>query len=127
MRRKKRTISAAFKTKVVLEALKERQTVSEMAEQFDVHPNQISAWKKEFLAGAENANGNSKEVLRLKDSEQEKEEFFKEIGKLKVENDWLKKAAMTPLDECKKLVDRKGSELSICHQCEILGINRSTL
>ena len=86
MRRKKRTISAAFKTKVVLEALKERQTVSEMAEQFDVHPNQISAWKKEFLAGAENANGNSKEVLRLKDSEQEKEEFFKEIGKLKVEN-----------------------------------------
>jgi transposase len=91
MRRKKRTLSAAFKTKVVLEALKERQTVSELAEQFDVHPNQISAWKKEFLAGAENAFGNSKEVLRLKDSEQEKEELFKEIGKLKVENDWLKK------------------------------------
>jgi transposase len=92
MRRKKRTLSAAFKTKVVLEALKERQTVSELAEQFDVHPNQISAWKKEFLAGAENAFGNSKESLRLKDSEQEKEELFKEIGKLKVENDWLKKS-----------------------------------
>lgn len=91
MRRKKRTLTAAFKTKVVIEALKERQTVSELAEQFDVHPNQISVWKKEFLAGAENAFGNSKEGERLKESEQEKEELFKEIGKLKVENDWLKK------------------------------------
>tara|TARA_B100000614_G_C14172392_1_gene337581 strand:- start:205 stop:489 length:285 start_codon:yes stop_codon:yes gene_type:complete len=91
MRRKKRTLSAAFKTKVVLEALKERQTVSELAEQFDVHPNQISSWKKEFLSGAENAFGHGKEGKQLKESEQEKEELFKEIGKLKVENDWLKK------------------------------------
>lgn len=91
MRRKKRTLTATFKTKVVLEALKERQTVSELAEQFDVHPNQISTWKKEFLAGAVNAFGNNKEGVRLKESEQENEEIFKEIGKLKVENDWLKK------------------------------------
>ena len=91
MRRKKRALSASFKTKVVLEALKERHTASELAEQFDVHPNQISSWKKEFIAGAENAFGHTKEIERLKASEQEKEELFKEIGKLKVENNWLKK------------------------------------
>lgn len=93
MRRKKRILTAAFKTKVVLEALKERHTLNELAEHFDAHPNQISAWKKEFMAGAENAFGNSKEGQRLKESEQEKEEIFKQIGKLKEENDWFKKKA----------------------------------
>jgi len=44
------------------------------------------------LVGAENVFGNSKEGERQKESEQEKEELFKEIGKLQVENDWLKKS-----------------------------------
>ena len=91
MRRKRRTFNSAFKTKVVLEALKERQSVNELAEQFEVHPNQISTWKKEFLAGAESAFGDKKEAERLKELEQEKEELFKEISKLTMQNDWLKK------------------------------------
>lgn len=91
MRRSKRTLTAAFKTQVVIEALKERKTLSELAEQFDIHPNQISAWKKEFLAGAENAFGHTKEGQRLQQIEEEKEELYKEIGKLKVQNEWLKK------------------------------------
>ena len=91
MRRKRRTFNSAFKTKVVLEALKERQSVNELAEQFEVHPNQISTWKKEFLAGAESAFGDKKEAERFKKLEQEKEELFKEIGKLTMQNDWLKK------------------------------------
>lgn len=91
MRRSKRTLTVAFKTQVVLEALKERKTLSELAEQFEIHPNQISAWKKEFLAGAENAFGHNKEGQRLQQIEEEKEELYKEIGKLKVQNEWLKK------------------------------------
>ncbi len=52
MKRTRRKFSASFKTKVVLEALKERKTLSELAEQFNLHPHQISAWKKEFLNNA---------------------------------------------------------------------------
>jgi len=51
-RRDRRKFTATFKAEVVLEALRERKTISELAQQFDLHPNQISAWKKEFLAGA---------------------------------------------------------------------------
>lgn len=55
MKKTRRKFTASFKTKVVLEALKERQTVQELAEKHKLHPNQISAWKKEFLANAEQA------------------------------------------------------------------------
>ncbi|MFO7657159.1 MAG: transposase [Bacteroidales bacterium] len=48
MKKTRRKFSAAFKTKVVLEAIKERYTLSELAQQYDLHPNQIALWKKEF-------------------------------------------------------------------------------
>ncbi len=51
MTRKKFT--PKFKTKVVLEALKERLSNQELAQKFDIHPQQISTWKREFLNGAE--------------------------------------------------------------------------
>jgi len=48
---KRRKFTSKFKTKVVLEALKERQSLAELAQKYQLHPNQISTWKKEFLAG----------------------------------------------------------------------------
>ena len=94
MKRTRRKFTSAFKTQVVLEALKERQTVAEIAQQFDIHPNQISAWKREFLENAQSAFGDRATTEQLKDLEQEKEELFKQIGKLKVENEWLKKKVL---------------------------------
>jgi len=44
--------TAAFKTRVVLESLKERETMSELGQRFQLHPTQIATWKKNFLAGA---------------------------------------------------------------------------
>lgn len=55
MKRTKRKFSAAFKAKVAIEALKERQTLAQLAEKFELHSNQISLWKQEFLANAEAA------------------------------------------------------------------------
>jgi transposase len=94
MKKTRRKFSTAFKTKVVLEVLKERQSISELAQQFEIHPNQLSSWKKEFLENAEKAFGAEGDNERFKQSEKDKDELFKQIGQLKVENDWLKKKVL---------------------------------
>jgi transposase-like protein len=53
MRKESRRFSAAFKTKVALEAIKEKETLQQLASKFEVHPNQITQWKREFMEGAE--------------------------------------------------------------------------
>jgi transposase len=92
-RRDRRKFTATFKTEVVLEALKERKTMSELAQQFDLHPNQIATWKREFLQGAvsvfESAVDAEREALK-----QKQDELFQQIGKLQVENDFLKKRVL---------------------------------
>ena len=92
MKKTRLKFTASFKTKVVLEALKERQTVQELAEKHKLHPNQISAWKKEFLANAEQAFKD--DHADAKDHEKEKDELYKQIGQLQVENNWLKKKVL---------------------------------
>ena len=85
----RRKFTASFKAKVVLEALKERKSLYELARQYELHPNQISKWKQEFLHGAEQifASGIKNQPSP---AEQEKERLLKTIGELKVENDFLK-------------------------------------
>jgi len=91
MSRVKHTIK--FKTKVVLEALKERQTVAELAQKFKIHPSQISTWKREFIEGASSVFEKNKGTKSKKSEAQEKEdELLKIIGKQKVELDFLKNA-----------------------------------
>jgi transposase-like protein len=88
----KRKFSAEFKSKVVIEALKERQTIEELARKYELHPTQISLWKKEFLERAANVFSNSVQQKENK-QEQEKmlEKLYAQIGQQKVEIDWLKK------------------------------------
>ena len=77
-----------FKTKVVLEALQERETIQEIGKKYEIHPNQISTWKTQFLSKASNI---FEKGITKNDDEKEKTELFKKVGQLQMEVDFLKK------------------------------------
>ena len=89
MKKSRRKFTDAFKAKVAIEALKERETLSELAKRFEIHPNQISIWKREFLENAENAfaSKNKKE-----ETDNQVDKLYQKIGQLEMENDFLKKS-----------------------------------
>ena len=93
MKKSRRTFTSAFKAKVVVEALKERNTIQQLAEKFKLHPNQITTWKKEFLENADRAFEGTTNFNAV-ESEKEKDELFKQIGQLQVEINWLKKKVL---------------------------------
>jgi transposase len=89
MKGKRRKFSPAFKAKVAIEALKERESLAELSKRFEVHANMISKWKQDFLE-------NSSVVFeKEKDKENDlvivPEKLYAKIGKLELENDYLKK------------------------------------
>ncbi len=88
----KRKFSADFKAKVVIEALKERSTIEELARKYELHPNQIGTWKKDFLSKAANVFSSGDDLsMDKKQQEATLERLYAQIGQQKVEIDWLKK------------------------------------
>lgn len=90
MRKTRRKFSSEFKTKVALEALKERYSLSELAERFELHPNQISQWKQEFLEKSSDIF--DRKSSKPKEKEVDLDKLYTKIGKLEVERDFLKKS-----------------------------------
>ncbi len=90
MTKKRRRFTADFKLKVILEALKERQTLNEIAQKHQIHQNQISAWKSTFLSQAADFMAHKTERPDSVDSV-EKEQLYAKIGQLQMELDFLKK------------------------------------
>ena len=94
MKGKRKIHEASFKAKVALAAVKGDKTVSELASQFVIHPTMIHGWKKQLLDGVESlfaagAKPDKDKVLL----ETQTAELFEQIGRLKMELEWLKKKA----------------------------------
>ena len=86
----KRKHSPQFKAKVALAALKEQETSSELASRFGVHPTQIRHWKRQLLQGA---GGIFADGRKRDNNTPDQSELFEQIGRLKMELEWLKKKA----------------------------------
>mgnify|MGYP003476725493 FL=1 len=88
-RKSRRKFSSNFKAKVVLEALKERSTIEELARKYELHPTQNNLWKKEAMSKLSQVFGSRDEGEDK--TEEQTEKLYAQIGQLKVENDFLKK------------------------------------
>ncbi len=90
MKQKRRKFTEEFKLKVILEALKERSTLTELSQRYDLHPNQISKWKADFLENAKQflspVHPNSSKA-----DQEDIEKLYSKIGKLQMEIDFFKK------------------------------------
>ena len=84
--------SAQFKLQVALEALKEQKTLSQLASEYDVHPTQITQWKKQLLEAGRSLFGQQR-VREQHEQLAREAELFEQIGRLKMELEWLKKKA----------------------------------
>lgn len=92
MARKRRSFSGAFKAKVALAACRGDKTTAQLAAEYEVHVGQITAWKKQLLEGAPELfeDGRGKRAAEGTANDQE---LYEQIGRLKMEVEWLKKKA----------------------------------
>lgn len=86
----RKKFSAEFKARVAIEAIKGVKTISEISSHYEVHPNQVSLWKKQFL---ENATSifSKPQASAEQQAEKEVDNLYRKIGQLEIENEFLKK------------------------------------
>jgi len=133
MSRTRTVYTAEFKTRLVLEVLKEEKTLAEIASANKITPKNLQNWKKIFLDNAEMAMEPSKAVNEYKSEcirlQAEVNEYAKKVGQLTLEKDWAV-GKLKGLDLSKKLemVDESESKvLSVVKQCDLLDLSRSNL
>ncbi|WP_408998396.1 IS3 family transposase [Syntrophus buswellii] len=120
-KRPRRNHAPAFKAKVALDALKGDQTIVELSQRYQVHPNQITDWKKQLLEHAADIFGKDKKT----DPSSIIKELHAKIGQLSMENDFLFRGARSNRrHERKTMIDRK-DPLPITRQCSLLDLSRS--
>nr|WP_144428251.1 IS3 family transposase [Azospirillum thiophilum] len=123
----RRNHGAAFKAKVALEALQGETTVAEISAKYGIHQTLVNEWKRQLVDGAcgvfEKGGGRAEKA-----TEAVTDELYKQIGQLKVENDFLsRKARSLSRAEKKTMIDPTHQTLSVTRQCGLLGLSRSTL
>lgn len=98
MKKTRKSYSPSFKTKVVLEMLKEVKSISEISSEYGVHATQLHRWRKEFLERApEVFSGEAAWVNEKAQYDEKIEDLYSEVGKLTVQLSWLKGAPCCPV------------------------------
>ena len=92
MAKKRRKHSSQFKFRVALEAVKGHKTINQIASEYNLHPNQVSNWKRQLLTEGP-AVFSSNTAKQLRQQEARETELYEQIGRLKMELEWLKKKA----------------------------------
>ena len=90
MTAKRNPRSAKFKFKVALEAIQGQKTLNQIASEYQLNPGQVSQWKRQLQAGGEQLFKNSTEPSQ-RQQEKKEAELYEQIGRLKMELEWLKK------------------------------------
>jgi len=128
-RKKGQTYTPEQKAKIVLELLKEEQTIAQLATQYKVTPKTIQNWKKQFLSNAskvfeDDGKTNKEELSKLKN---ENDALARALGRTTIERDWaVGKLKSLDLSDKKDLVDSKLTTLSMTRQAELIELNRTT-
>ena len=91
MKKQRRKFTKEFKLKVILEALQDRSTMKELCQKYDLHPNQISGWKRDFLEKAPLTMDTDHPSDSESNHEKEKEKLYAKIGQLQMEVEYFKK------------------------------------
>ena len=126
MSKKRTKYSAEFKSQLVLELLKNERTISEIASDNNITPQNLQGWKKIFLDNAVIAMEPSKAIKEYKDdlakSQEENEMLVKLVGKVTIEKEWLEKKLRSLASSDKKdMIEPKRNDLSLRLQCQLLG------
>ncbi len=87
----KKRYDKEFKAKVAVEALKGEKTLQELAITYSVHPNMVALWKRQLMENASTLFEKAGKDKAIEEAERQKDELFKQIGQLQVENEFLKK------------------------------------
>jgi len=132
MSRIRKTYSVEFKTRLVLEVIKEEKTLVEIASAYKITPKNLQNWKKQFLENAVLAMEPSKVVKEYKEEITKLnvvvDEYAKKVGQLTIEKDWLQgKLQSLDSSDKKNIIESKLETLSVVKQCELLNLNRSSL
>ena len=121
---KRRLFGAAFKAKVALAAAKGDRTTAQLASQFGIHTSQVTAWKKQLMAQVAELFADGRQ--RRADQATDEQELYEQIGRLKMEVEWLKKKLPRSAEVKRQCIDPNHKHLSVARQCRLIGLARSS-
>ena len=126
MTKKRNRYSSQFEFQVALDAAKGLQTTNELASEHGLHPNQASQWKRQLMEESPSVFS-SRAVREQRQQDAADAELFEQIGRLKMELEWLTKKLPGTVEAMRSMIEPFHEQISIRRQRDLVGLNRSTL